>query len=70
MSSPTDEKRVSAGDESPTKIPSGVGEVNDAESAMGINPDDTARVLDHAAERRLCRKFDIRILPVLAVMCE
>lgn len=31
---------------------------------------DTARVQDHEAERRLCRKFDIRILPVLAVMCE
>lgn len=28
----------------------------------------TARVLDHAAEVRLCRKFDVRILPVLAVM--
>lgn len=31
---------------------------------------DTARVQDHEAEVRLCRKFDIRILPVLAVMCE
>lgn len=31
---------------------------------------DTARVQDHAAEVSLCRKFDIRILPVLAVMCE
>ncbi|CAN8099154.1 unnamed protein product [Discula destructiva] len=29
---------------------------------------DTARVLDHEAEVKLCRKFDIRILPVLAVM--
>ncbi|KFA56431.1 hypothetical protein S40293_05025 [Stachybotrys chartarum IBT 40293] len=28
----------------------------------------TARVLDHAAERKLCAKFDWRILPVLAVM--
>lgn len=28
----------------------------------------TARVLDHAAEVRLCRKFDLRILPCLAVM--
>jgi hypothetical protein len=31
---------------------------------------ETARVIDHAAERRLCRKFDLRILPVLAIMCK
>lgn len=31
---------------------------------------DTARIVDHIAERQLCRKFDFRILPVLAVMCE
>lgn len=31
---------------------------------------ETARVLDHQAEVKLCRKFDIRILPVLAVMCK
>lgn len=30
---------------------------------------ETARVLDHQAEMKLCRKFDVRILPVLAVMC-
>ncbi|PNY25601.1 transporter [Tolypocladium capitatum] len=29
---------------------------------------ETARVVDHAAERSLCFKFDLRILPVLAVM--
>ncbi|KJZ78516.1 hypothetical protein HIM_01907 [Hirsutella minnesotensis 3608] len=29
---------------------------------------ESARVVDHAAERRLCFKLDIRILPVLAVM--
>lgn len=29
---------------------------------------ETARVVDHAAERRLCFKFDMRILPMLAVM--
>lgn len=29
----------------------------------------TARVQDHPAERALCWKFDIRILPVLAIMC-
>jgi len=31
---------------------------------------ETARVVDRIAERQLCRKFDFRILPVLAVMCE
>lgn len=30
---------------------------------------ETARVLDHAAEVKLTRKFDLRILPILAVMC-
>jgi hypothetical protein len=41
---------------------------NDVEStkaALG----ETARVVDHEAERALCRKFDFRLLPVLAVMC-
>lgn len=28
----------------------------------------TARVVDSKAERALCRKFDLRLLPVLAVM--
>jgi hypothetical protein len=32
--------------------------------------DDVTRVVDHKAERRLCRKFDYRLLPILAVMCE
>ncbi|KAL6870355.1 major facilitator superfamily domain-containing protein [Trichoderma novae-zelandiae] len=30
--------------------------------------EETARVVDHPAERALCFKFDIRILPVLAIM--
>lgn len=38
-------------------------------SKDGVFPE-TARVVDHAAERRLCLAFDVRILPVLAVMCE
>lgn len=29
----------------------------------------TARVVDHHAEQALCRKFDYRLLPVLAIMC-
>ncbi|KAJ5824713.1 Major facilitator superfamily domain general substrate transporter [Penicillium robsamsonii] len=30
--------------------------------------DEVTRVVDHKAERRLCRKFDYRLLPILAVM--
>ena len=29
----------------------------------------TARITDHRAERKLCFKFDIRLLPVIAIMC-
>ncbi|EEP78760.1 hypothetical protein UREG_03606 [Uncinocarpus reesii 1704] len=36
-------------------------------SASGLK-DDSARVLDHRAERALCFKLDIRLLPILAVM--
>jgi hypothetical protein len=31
--------------------------------------EETARVVDHIAERQLCRKFDVRLMPVLAIMC-
>lgn len=42
----------------------------DASCREHAHPDDeTARVVDHDAERKLCFKFDIRILPVLAIMC-
>jgi len=37
-------------------------------SALGLINHNTARVLDHRAERALCRKFDIRLLPMLAMM--
>jgi hypothetical protein len=37
-------------------------------SAPGV-VDDVTRVVDHKAERRLCRRFDIRLLPILAIMC-
>lgn len=49
----------------------------DIERTTAADPDDenlkveeeTARVIDHVAERRLCRKFDVRLMPVLAIMC-
>lgn len=47
-----------------------VADVESSANGEGAVAADTARVQDHAAEVRLCRKFDIRILPVLAVMCE
>lgn len=37
-------------------------------SAAGV-VDEVTRVVDHKAERRLCRRFDIRLLPILAIMC-
>ncbi|OGE55808.1 hypothetical protein PENARI_c004G03057 [Penicillium arizonense] len=36
-------------------------------SAPGVI-DEVTRVVDHKAERRLCRKFDFRLLPILAIM--
>ncbi|KUI66003.1 hypothetical protein VM1G_02127 [Cytospora mali] len=43
------------------------GDVESFNGEHGV-PAETARVLDHAAEVKLCRKFDVRILPFLAVM--
>ena len=43
-------------------------DTNDVESAK-IALGETARVVDHEAEKSLCRKFDYRLLPVLALMC-
>ncbi|MCJ1256249.1 hypothetical protein MMC24_004070 [Lignoscripta atroalba] len=40
----------------------------DAESARDIQNSHTVHVIDHHAERALCRKFDLRLLPVLACM--
>lgn len=31
--------------------------------------EDVVQVVDHRAERALCRKFDVRLLPILALMC-
>lgn len=45
-------------------------DVESSKNVEGVVVADTARVLDHKAEVKLCRKFDIRILPVLACMCK
>ncbi|KAI1209793.1 putative MFS transporter [Annulohypoxylon truncatum] len=42
---------------------------NDVENGHVVLSDETtADVIDSAAERALCRKFDLRLLPVLAIM--
>lgn len=38
-------------------------------SAPGV-VEDVVQVVDHQAERALCRRFDLRLLPLLALMCE
>ncbi|KAJ1327919.1 MFS transporter ACS family allantoate permease [Microdochium nivale] len=40
----------------------------DVESQKDVALEHTAHVVDPAAERALCRKFDVRLLPVLAIM--
>jgi hypothetical protein len=42
--------------------------IGNTESQNATFSDETAQVIDGAAERALCRKFDFRLLPVLAVM--
>ena len=37
-------------------------------SAPGV-VEDVVQVVDHKAERALCWKFDVRLLPILALMC-
>lgn len=52
-----------------------VGTLDDSNKLQGYGSapgvvDEVTRVVDHKAERRLCRRFDLRLLPVLAVMCK
>ncbi|KAJ9157575.1 MFS transporter [Pleurostoma richardsiae] len=67
MASPISDKEARVDVEAPTK--DGVaGEFNDASSSNSGALAETARVIDHKAEMRLCRKFDFRLMPILAVM--
>lgn len=54
----------------PTKPALEEGALNKIQSPSDGIVASTARVLDHVAERKLCFKFDVRLLPVLAVLCE
>jgi hypothetical protein len=49
------------------KLPHGVDGVVETEPGVGTNGE-SAWIVDHHAERALCRKFDYRLLPVLALM--
>lgn len=44
------------------------GSINDV--PVDTEVAETARVVDRIAERQLCRKFDVRLMPVLAIMCK
>ncbi|UKZ67056.1 uncharacterized protein TrAtP1_008219 [Trichoderma atroviride] len=46
----------------------GTDHLDQVESQKDGFMEETARVVDHPAERALCFKFDIRILPILALM--
>lgn len=41
---------------------------DDVDSVRETVAGETAHVIDRAAERALCRKFDFRLLPMLAIM--
>lgn len=43
--------------------------VDDVEGVRDGETEETAQIVDHIAERQLCFKFDIRLMPVLAIMC-
>lgn len=48
---------------------SGYNETQEPEFESGLGASsEPAYVVDHEAERALCRKFDLRLLPVLALM--
>ncbi|KAK2737045.1 hypothetical protein FQN55_001315 [Onygenales sp. PD_40] len=58
-------------DDTIKKTPSNYESASRLESSsegVGEFDDNVAQVTDHKAERALCRKFDVRLLPVLAVM--
>lgn len=53
-----------------TKDDGGGNDLREVDSPKDGAIASTARVMDHPAERSLCFKFDVRILPVLAIMCK
>jgi len=71
MSAPPTDQKVQVSDNDSGKETAVYDNAQDIESSSaGEIVEDTARVVDHKAERALCRKFDFRLLPVLAIMCK
>jgi hypothetical protein len=60
--SPTDAAVTS----DPARDEKDLAAIYDGESDSAEEP---VREVDHIAERQLCRKFDVRLMPVLAIMC-
>lgn len=55
-------------------VKAGAGQV-ERETSEGevydyVDDEDTTAVVDKSAERRLCRKFDIRLMPMLSLLCK
>lgn len=54
--------------ETPKTVDVDVDVETNRDPSMGVI-EGVVRVVDHQAERALCRKFDFRLLPMLAFMC-
>lgn len=67
MASSTQKHDVEAGD---TKASATHDDLHPVDTLKAGDMAETARVVDHEAEKKLAWKFDIRILPVLAIMCK
>lgn len=69
----TDEKHLD-GDDVPKDVKafesSNKLESSDTPTEYENENDDSPRITDHKAERSICFKLDIRLLPVLAIMCK
>jgi hypothetical protein len=63
----TDSGSNSLAEPTDLKIPYSIEGVVETEPSVGMNGE-SAWIIDHHAERALCRKFDYRLLPVLALM--
>lgn len=54
--------------ETPVKDSKAIDVETSRDPSVGVG-EGVVRVVDHQAERALCRKFDFRLLPLLAFMC-
>lgn len=68
MASVDEKNDIEAAQKGRVAVDSNSSNHDDGHAPAGV-VEGQAHVVDHAAERSLCWKFDIRLLPVLAVMC-